>query len=49
MTTDEQVEILKNKTDLSWADARIIVENILDVDAFNEKMRKMKMLSDHRF
>ena len=31
------------------SDARIIVENILDVDAFNEKMRKIKMLSDHRF
>ena len=49
MTTDEQTELLKNKTDLSWTDARIIVENILDVDEFNEKMRKMKMLSDHKF
>ena len=49
MTTEEKVNLLKNKTDLSWSDARIVVEEILDFEEFNKEMTKMKILSNPRF
>lgn len=42
--TDEKVKIVKSKTNLTWEDARIVVEQILDENKFNEKMEMFKRM-----
>ena len=44
LSTDEKVKIVRAKTDLSWEDARIVVEHILHENEYNKAMALFKSM-----